>query len=69
MKKKLKIAKDEAHRVKMEKKKAAEMAKFAEDTAFNQDDFGIMKRTKKKATHTIGQLLATGQQSGSRTEG
>ena len=50
MKKKIKIAQDEAHRVKMEKKKAAEMAKFAEDTAFNLDDFGIMKRTKKKAT-------------------
>jgi hypothetical protein len=26
------------------------MAKFAEDTAYNLDDFGIMKRTKAKST-------------------
>jgi hypothetical protein len=34
----------------MEKKKAAEMAKFAEDTVYNLDDFGIMKQTKAKST-------------------
>jgi hypothetical protein len=48
--KKKKVAKEEAQRLKMEKKKVAEMAKFAEDTAYNLDDFGIMKRTKAKST-------------------
>jgi hypothetical protein len=34
----------------MENKKAAEMEKFAEDTVYNLDDFGITKRTKAKST-------------------
>ena len=50
LKQKLKVAKVEAQRLKIEKKKTAEMAQSAENTGFNLDEMGFLKRSKPKST-------------------